>query len=106
MGFYFLYYSPKNMRGTPAAGKKHVHTHCISRFTGRSNFHKQKRKDAQSGGGFHAKKRRYNWSTKAKRRNTTGTGRCRHLRHVNRKEKNGYRSGCQAQKKVKANSSA
>ena len=78
----------------------------ISRFTGRSNFHKQNKKDAQSGGGVHAKKRRYNWSVKAKRRNTTGTGRCRHVRHVNRKEKNGYRTGCQASKKVKAKASA
>ena len=90
------------MRGTPAAGKKHVHTHCISRYTGRSNFHKQKRKDAQSGGGFHAKKRRYSWSTKAMRRNTTGSGRMRHLRHTATKEKNGYRHGMQASKKVKA----
>jgi len=78
----------------------------ISRFTGRSNFHKQNRKDAQSGGGFHAKKRRYNWSTKALRRNTTGTGRCRYIKHVARKEKNGYRTGTQAQKKVKAKTSA
>merc|ERR1719352_1509159 len=77
-------------RGTPAAGKKHTHSHMISRFTGRSNFHKQNKKDAQSGGGVHAKKRRYNWSVKAKRRNTTGTGRCRYVKHVNRKEKNGY----------------
>ena len=92
------------MRGTPAAGKKHVHSHCISRYTGRSNFHKQKRKDAQSGGGFHTKKRRYNWSTKAKRRNTTGTGRMRSLRHTARREKNGYRHGMQASKKVKASS--
>merc|ERR1712222_317822 len=93
-------------RGTPAAGKKHTHSHMISRFTGRSNFHKQKRKDAQSAGGFHAKKRRYNWSVKAKRRNTTGTGRCRHLRHTARKEKNGYRTGCQAQKKVSPKASS
>merc|ERR1719375_3102760 len=66
-------------RGTPAAGLKHTHSHALSRYTGRSNFHLQKRKDAQSGGGFHTKKRRYNWSTKALRRNTTGTGRMRCL---------------------------
>ena len=76
----------------------------ISRFTGRSNFHKQKKRDAQSGGGVHNKKRRYTWSTKSIRRRTTGTGRIRHLRHVNRKEKNGYRSGTQATPKVKASS--
>merc|ERR1712153_78375 len=97
-----IFFREKMTRGTPAAGKKHVHSHCISRFSGRSNFHKQKRKDAQSGGGFHTKKRRYNWSTKAKRRNSTGTGRMRTLRHVHRLEKNGYRHGMQATTKVKA----
>merc|ERR1711965_1004852 len=100
-----IFFREKMTRGTPAAGK-HTHSHCISRFTGRSNFHLQKRKDAQSGGGFHNKKRRYNWSTKALRRNTTGTGRCRHLRHTARKEKNGYRTGCQAQKKVSPKASS
>ena len=89
-------------RGTPAAGLKHTHSHIISRYTGRSNFHLQKKKDAQSGGGFHNKKRRYSWSVKAIRRNRTGTGRMRSLRHVNRREKNGWRSGTQATKKVKA----
>ena len=89
-------------RGTPAAGKKHTHSHCISRFSGRSNFHKQNKKDAQTGGGFHNKKRRYSWATKNIRRHRTGTGRMRHLRHVARKEKNGYRTGTQATKKIKA----
>ena len=94
----------RQTRGTPAAGKKHTHSHCISRFTGRSNFHKQKRRDAQSGGGVHNKKRRYTWSTKAIRRNRTGTGRCRHLKTIARKQKNGFRTGTQATKKVKASS--
>ena len=81
-------------RGTPAAGKRHTHSHAISRVSGKSNFHLQKRKTASLGGG--ATKRRYNWSKKAIRRNTTGTGRMRHLRHVQRREKNGYRHGTQA----------
>merc|ERR1712028_201628 len=101
-----IYFSKAMTRGTPAAGLKHTHSHAISRFTGRSNFHLQKRKDAQSGGGFHTKKRRYNWSTKAKRRNSTGTGRMRTLRHVHRLEKNGYRHGMQASPKVKDASTA
>lgn len=31
-----------------------------------------------------------NWSTKGKRRNTTGTGRMKHLRLVHRRFKNGF----------------
>jgi len=34
-----------------------------------------------------------NWSEKAKRRKTTGTGRMRHMKEVARKFKNGFRTG-------------
>ena len=34
-----------------------------------------------------------NWSVKAKRRNTEGTGRMRYLKHVARRAKNGFREG-------------
>uniref|UniRef100_A0A4W3JUZ4 Ribosomal protein L37 n=1 Tax=Callorhinchus milii TaxID=7868 RepID=A0A4W3JUZ4_CALMI len=34
-----------------------------------------------------------NWSIKAKRRNTTGTGRMRHLKVVYRRFRNGFREG-------------
>ncbi len=37
-----------------------------------------------------------NWSEKAKRRRTTGTGRCRYLKTVARRAKNGFREGSQA----------
>ena len=37
-----------------------------------------------------------NWSVKAKRRRTTGTGRMRHLRLVHRRYRNGFREGTQA----------
>jgi len=67
--------------------------------SGKSNFHLQKKKCASLGGG--ARKRRYSWSVKAIRRNTTGTGRMRSLRHVQRREKNGYRHGSQASKMIK-----
>jgi len=40
-----------------------------------------------------AKIRKFNWSVKAKRRHTTGTGRKAHLRDVNRRFKNGFREG-------------
>lgn len=34
-----------------------------------------------------------NWSVKAKRRKTTGTGRMRYLKTVRRKFRNGFREG-------------
>lgn len=37
-----------------------------------------------------------NWSEKAKRRKTTGTGRCRYLKVVRRRFRNGFREGGQA----------
>ncbi|KRY41875.1 putative 60S ribosomal protein L37-A [Trichinella spiralis] len=37
--------------------------------------------------------RRYNWSEKALRRRTTGTGRMRYLKVVRKKFKNGFREG-------------
>ena len=37
-----------------------------------------------------------NWSEKAKRRNTQGTGRMRYMKHVFRRAKNGFREGTQA----------
>ena len=86
-------------RGTPAAGKRRTHAHALSRFSGKTNFHLQKRKDASLGGG--TKKRKYNWSIKAIRRNTTGTGRLRHLKNIARRAKNGFRHGTQAIKKTK-----
>ena len=86
-------------RGSPAFGKRHSKTHTLSRLTGTKTWHKQKRRCANAGAG--TKKRRYNWSTKAKRRNTTGTGRASYLKKVWRREKNGFRAGTQA-KAVKA----
>ncbi|KAI1212847.1 60S ribosomal protein L37 [Annulohypoxylon truncatum] len=40
-----------------------------------------------------AKTRKYNWSEKAKRRKTVGTGRMRYLKDVSRRFKNGFRTG-------------
>ncbi|GBF66487.1 60S ribosomal protein L37 [Trichophyton mentagrophytes] len=37
--------------------------------------------------------RKYNWSQKALRRRTTGTGRMRYLKSVDRKFKNGFQTG-------------
>ena len=40
-----------------------------------------------------------NWSIKAQRRRTTGTGRMKHLKLVQRRFKNGFREGVQAKSK-------
>ena len=37
-----------------------------------------------------------NWSIKANRRKTTGTGRMRHLKVIHRRFKNGFREGTEA----------
>jgi hypothetical protein len=43
-----------------------------------------------------------NWSQKALRRRTTGSGRMRHLKNVQRKFKNGFREGSSAVSKKAA----
>ena len=42
------------------------------------------------------------WGSKAKRRKTTGTGRMRYMKNVQRRFRNGFREGVQA-KKQKSN---
>ncbi|EER20612.1 60S ribosomal protein L37, putative [Perkinsus marinus ATCC 50983] len=42
--------------------------------------------------------RSFNWSIKAKRRRTTGSGRCRYLKLVDRRAKNGFKEGTVAKK--------
>ncbi|XP_076815125.1 large ribosomal subunit protein eL37A-like isoform X2 [Clavelina lepadiformis] len=72
-------------KGTSSFGKKHNKTHTLCRRTGRSHYHIQKKQSAKIG--------QFNWSRKAKRRRTTGTGRMRHLKLVNRRFRNGFREG-------------
>ncbi|KAF9184431.1 60S ribosomal protein L37A [Haplosporangium sp. Z 11] len=88
-------------KGTSSFGKRHTKSHTLCRRCGRRSFHNQKKTCAQCGYPA-AKLRSYNWSEKAKRRKTTGTGRMRHLSDVNRRFKNGFREGTQAKKQVKA----
>ncbi|KAK1991483.1 hypothetical protein LX36DRAFT_753562 [Colletotrichum falcatum] len=59
---------------------------------GRRSLHIQKHTCASCGYPA-AKTRKYNWSEKAKRRKTTGTGRMRYLKDVSRRFKNGFQSG-------------
>ncbi|XP_045597836.1 large ribosomal subunit protein eL37A isoform X2 [Procambarus clarkii] len=88
-------------KGTSSFGKRHNKTHTLCRRCGRSSYHIQKKRCAQCG--YPSKKtRRYNWSVKAIRRKTTGTGRMRHLKIVHRRFRNGFREGTKAQPKKAA----
>ncbi|KAI0870228.1 hypothetical protein GGS24DRAFT_505011 [Hypoxylon argillaceum] len=61
-------------------------------FPGRRSLHVQKH-TCSSCGYPSAKTRKYNWSEKAKRRKTVGTGRMRYLKEVPRRFKNGFQTG-------------
>jgi len=70
-------------KGTSSFGKRIQKTHTACRRCGRISFHRQKKVCGGCGyGGGSAKVRKYNWSEKAIRRKTTGTGRTSHLRKV------------------------
>ncbi|KAJ8305427.1 hypothetical protein KUTeg_015972, partial [Tegillarca granosa] len=79
-------------KGTSSFGKRinKTHTHC--RRCGRRAFHIQKKRCASCSYPS-PKLRSYNWSVKAKRRRTTGTGRMRYLKVVQRRFRNGFREG-------------
>ncbi|KAJ7357763.1 60S ribosomal protein L37 [Desmophyllum pertusum] len=62
---------------------------------GRSSYHIQKKRCASCGYPA-SRNRKFNWSIKAKRRKTTGTGRMRHLKVLYRQFKNGFREGTEA----------
>jgi len=81
-------------KGTQSFGMRHNKTHTLCRRCGRSSYHIQKKRCSACGYPL-AKIRKYNWSEKAKRRHTTGTGRTRHLKTVNRRFRNGFREGTQ-----------
>ena len=88
-------------KGTTSFGKRQTKTHTLCRRCGNRAFHKQKKKCASCGYPA-AKIRKYNWSEKAKRRMTTGTGRMRHLKVVHRRFLNVFREGTQAVKQTNA----
>ncbi|KAJ7532226.1 hypothetical protein O6H91_14G078100 [Diphasiastrum complanatum] len=92
-------------KGTGSFGKRRNKSHTLCRRCGRRSFHIQKSRCAACA--YPAKRiRHYNWSVKAIRRKTTGTGRMRHLRHLPRLFKNNFREGTEAapKKKVAASS--
>ncbi|BDA46257.1 60S ribosomal protein L37 [Coccomyxa sp. Obi] len=81
-------------KGTGSFGKRHNKTHTLCRRCGRRSFHIQKSR-CSSCAYPAARIRKYNWSQKAIRRKTTGTGRMRYLKVVQQKFKNGFREGTQ-----------
>ncbi|WVY99990.1 hypothetical protein V8G54_026060 [Vigna mungo] len=82
-------------KGTGSFGKRRNKTHTLCVRCGRRSFHLQKIRCAACAFPA-ARTRKYNWSVKAIRRKTTGTGRMRYLRHVPRRFKSGFREGTEA----------
>ena len=88
-------------KGTFSFGRRHQHTHTLCVRCGRKSFHIQKA--ACSSCGYpRAKMRRYNWSEKALRRRTNGTGRMRYMKTLSRRFKNGFRENTKPVAKAKA----
>ncbi|KZV56102.1 hypothetical protein F511_06119 [Dorcoceras hygrometricum] len=79
-------------KGTGSFGKRRNKTHTLCVRCGRRSFHLQKSRCSACAYPA-ARKRTYNWSVKAIRRKTTGTGRMRYLRHVPRRFKTNFREG-------------
>uniref|UniRef100_A0A0D3EZQ2 Ribosomal protein L37 n=2 Tax=Oryza TaxID=4527 RepID=A0A0D3EZQ2_9ORYZ len=79
-------------KGTGSFGKRRNKTHTLCVRCGRRSFHLQK-STCSSCGYPAARIRKYNWSVKAIRRKTTGTGRMRYMRHVPRRFKSNFREG-------------
>merc|ERR1712117_6671 len=91
-------------KGTSSFGKRHNKTHTLCIRCGLSAFHSSgkyihihihihiQKKICAPCGYPNAKTRKYNWSKKAIRRKTTGTGRMRHMKKVQQRFRNGFRS--------------
>mmetsp|Transcript_48146 Transcript_48146/g.112595 ORF Transcript_48146/g.112595 Transcript_48146/m.112595 type:complete len:165 (+) Transcript_48146:66-560(+) len=79
--------------GTPAMGKRHKKTHMLCPRCGKRSFHVQKKRCAACAYPEQKMRGGYRWSIKANRRKAPGTGRMKHLRHMPRRFKNGFREG-------------
>jgi large subunit ribosomal protein L37e len=79
-------------KGTCSFGRRHNKTHTLCVRCSNRSFHNQKHVCASCGYPG-AKMRKYNWSAKAKRRRTEGTGRLRYLKTIPRRAKNGFQEG-------------
>ncbi|KAK1550595.1 hypothetical protein Q3G72_021723 [Acer saccharum] len=82
-------------KGTGSFGKRRNKTHTLCVRCGRRSFHIQKSRCSACAYPA-ARLRKYNWSVKALRRKTTGTGRMRYLRNVPRRFKSNFREGTEA----------
>ncbi|XP_054099352.1 large ribosomal subunit protein eL37-like [Callithrix jacchus] len=88
-------------KGTSSFGKRRNKTHMLCSCCGSKAYHLQKSTCSKCG--YPAKcKRKYNWSAKAKRRNTTKTGQMRHLKIVYRRFRHGFREGTTSKHKKAA----
>ncbi|XP_032886856.1 60S ribosomal protein L37-like [Amblyraja radiata] len=97
------------MKGTSSFGKRRGKTHTRCQRCGAKAFHLQKSTCGGKCGkcAYPAKrKRKYNWSVKAKRRNTPGTGHMQHLKVVFRRFRNGFREGATTKSRRAASSTA
>eukprot|EP00823_Brevimastigomonas_motovehiculus_P008367 TRINITY_DN7655_c0_g1_i1.p2 TRINITY_DN7655_c0_g1~~TRINITY_DN7655_c0_g1_i1.p2 ORF type:complete len:102 (-),score=13.79 TRINITY_DN7655_c0_g1_i1:64-369(-) len=80
-------------KGTFSMGRRQkTKSHCACLRCGKHSYHKQTQTCAACGYPG-AKLRKYNWSEKAQRRRTQGTGRMRHMKLIFRKGSNGFREG-------------
>ncbi|EER05350.1 60S ribosomal protein L37, putative [Perkinsus marinus ATCC 50983] len=84
-------------KGTTSFGRRLTKSHGLCVRCGKRSFHTQQ-KHCASCGFPNRKMRSFNWSIKAKRRRTTGSGRCRYLKLVDRRAKNGFKEGSVAKK--------
>ncbi|CAH8358230.1 unnamed protein product [Eruca vesicaria subsp. sativa] len=82
-------------------GKRRNKSHTLCVRCGRRSFHIQKSRCSACAYPA-ARKRTYNWSVKAIRRKTTGTGRMRYLKNVPRRFKTGFREGTEAKPRNKS----
>merc|ERR1711948_214853 len=91
----------KMTKGTSSFGKRHNKSHTVCRRCGKRSYHIQKKTCACCGYPS-ARIRSYNWSVKAIRRRTTGSGRMRYMKHLPRRAKNQFREGTKAVSKKRA----
>ncbi|KFW12770.1 60S ribosomal protein L37, partial [Eurypyga helias] len=70
-------------------GKRHNKMHTLCRRCGSKAYRLQKSTCGKCAYSV-KRKREYNWSAKAKRCNTTGSGRMRHLKRVYCRFRNGF----------------
>merc|ERR1719452_380560 len=88
-------------KGTSSFGKRHNKTHTACRRCGKSSYHIQKSR-CSSRGFPEPRMRKYNWSEKAKRRRTQGTGRERNFKKIMKRLKGGYKEKNHAHNPQKA----